>query len=101
LNPTFAGCLGLNGYVHETQCVTYTGPDVQHQGHEICFNNNGRFDDTDSLGIDDVTNKSAPVQLSRVTYPNAGYTHQRWVTEDQKYLLLDDEFDEQDWVFNT
>jgi choice-of-anchor B domain-containing protein len=37
-----------------------------------------------------------PRQLSRTTYNGATYTHQGWVTEDHKYLLLDDELDEQE-----
>ncbi|KAI6778455.1 uncharacterized protein J7T54_005361 [Emericellopsis cladophorae] len=31
----------------------------------------------------------------RTTYNGATYTHQGWLTEDHKYLLLDDELDEQ------
>lgn len=101
LAPTFAGCLGRNGYVHEAQCVTYTGPDTAHQGKEICFTSNGRFDNTDTIGIDDVTNKGAVVQLARVGYPQAGYAHQTYTTEDQQYMLMDDEFDEQDFGLNS
>ena len=28
VNPTFAGCFGDHGYTHDTQCVTYAGPDA-------------------------------------------------------------------------
>ena len=101
LAPTFAGCLGKNGYVHEAQCVNYIGPDTQYQGHEICFTSNGRFDNTDTFGIDDVTDKNNVQQLAKVSYPNPGYTHQTYTTEDQQYLLMDDEFDEQDFGFNS
>lgn len=101
LAPVSAGCVGLNGYVHEAQCVTYTGPDTAYQGREICFTSNGRFDNTDTIGIDDVTNKSAVQQLARVGYPSAGYAHQTYTTEDQQYMLMDDEFDEQDLGFNS
>jgi hypothetical protein len=81
--------------------LTYTGPDTAYQGHEICFTSNGRFDNTDTIGIDDVTNKSAVQQLARVGYPSAGYAHQTYTTEDQQYMLLDDEFDEQDFGFKS
>lgn len=87
--PVFAGCVDQDGYTHETQCVTYHGPDTSYQGHEVCFSAN-----EDTLTIVDVTNKSAPVQVSRTTYAGVGYTHQGWLTEDHAFFLLDDEFDE-------
>jgi choice-of-anchor B domain-containing protein len=91
--PAFAGCVNDDGYVHETECLVYRGPDAAHQGREICFNSN-----EDTLTIVDVTNKSAPVQLSRTGYfndPTKMYTHQGWLTGDQTRFLLDDELDEQ------
>jgi choice-of-anchor B domain-containing protein len=96
LNPTAAGCFGADGYTHDAQCVIYDGPDVQHQGREICLNSN-----EDTLTIADVTNKSAPVQLSRTDYAGRHYTHQGWLTEDHTYFLLDDELDERDDGVNT
>lgn len=89
LNPQFVGCFAADGYTHDTQCVTYHGPDVAHQGQEICFASN-----TDTLTIVDVTNKSAPVMISRTSYPGVGYTHQGWLTADQSHFLIDDELDE-------
>ncbi|HVF66929.1 MAG TPA: choice-of-anchor B family protein [Pyrinomonadaceae bacterium] len=91
--PAFAGCVNEDGYTHETQCLTYRGPDVQHQGREVCFSSN-----EDTLTIIDVTNKSAPVQLSRTGYfpdPTKMYTHQGWLTGDQRSFLINDELDEQ------
>ncbi|HEX8503277.1 MAG TPA: choice-of-anchor B family protein [Pyrinomonadaceae bacterium] len=88
--PSFAGCVNEDGYTHETQCVVYRGPDAQHRGREVCFNAN-----EDTLTIVDVTNKAAPLQLSRTTYDGKGYTHQGWLTGDQSRFLLDDELDEQ------
>jgi choice-of-anchor B domain-containing protein len=90
LAPVFAGCVDQDGYTHETQCAIYRGPDLVYQGHDICFSAN-----EDTLTIVDVTNKSAPQQLSRTTYAGVGYAHQGWLTEDHKYFLLDDELDEQ------
>jgi choice-of-anchor B domain-containing protein len=88
-SPTHAGCFSADGYTHDAQCVNYVGPDIEHRGKEICLAFN-----EDTLTIVDVTNKSAPVQLSRTTYPNARYTHQGWFTDDQAYALSDDELDE-------
>ncbi len=96
LAPTNAGCFSADGYTHDAQCVIYAGLDVTHQGKEICFNSN-----EDSVTVVDVTNKALPVQLARKTYPDSGYTHQGWVTEDHRYLLVDDEGDEQQNGHNT
>lgn len=90
-NPQAAGCFGADGYTHDAQCVNYAGPDTTYVGREICFAYNA-----DTLTIVDVTNKSAPVQLSRTTYADEGYTHQGWLTEDHAHLLMDDELDERD-----
>ncbi len=90
-NPVFAGCFSADGYTHDAQCVTYQGPDVAHQGKEICFNSN-----EDTLTIVDVAVKSAPAQLSRTGYAGRRYTHQGWLTEDHTHFLLDDELDERD-----
>jgi choice-of-anchor B domain-containing protein len=95
-SPTFAGCFSADGYTHDTQCVTYAGPDTAHVGKEICFNAN-----EDTITIVNVTTKSAPVQLSRTTYAGSAYTHQCWLTEDHRYLLADDESDETNFHHNT
>src|ERR671915_20562 len=80
-----------DGYTHDTQCVNYSGPDQRFAGREICFNSN-----EDTVTIADVTDKDAPVQLSRTGYDTAAYTHQGWLTPDQRYLIVDDELDEQE-----
>ncbi|HYD47121.1 MAG TPA: choice-of-anchor B family protein, partial [Terriglobales bacterium] len=96
LHPIFAGCFGGDGYVHESHCVTYAGPDSEHSGAEICFCSN-----IDTLTIVDVSNKSSPQMVSRNGYPGFGYTHQTWTTDDHRYLLLDDETDELYYMHNT
>ena len=90
-DPTAAGCFSADGYTHDAQCVNYDGPDLDHQGKEICFNSN-----EDTLTIVDVTNKASPALLSRTGYSGSRYTHQGWLTEDQAYFLLGDELDEMD-----
>ncbi len=92
--PEFAGCYtnfssGGDGYTHDAQCTIYRGPDPDYDGREICFNAN-----EERLNIADVTNKSEPETITNATYPNRGYVHQAWLTEDQEHLLVDDELDE-------
>ncbi len=94
--PTFAGCyadpstgIQRTGYTHETQCVAYKGPDTRYSGREICFNASET-----AVGIADVTDKRAPEPISVASYPNTAYTHQGWLTEDQKYFYVNDEGDE-------
>lgn len=89
--PAFAGCVPTGGYTHESQCWIYHGPDQAHAGRELCFNSNGP---TRRIAIVDVTDKAAPVTLSSVTYDGASYPHQGWLTDDHRYLLVDDELDE-------
>lgn len=96
LLPTFAGCFGADGYTHDAQCIIYDGPDTRYTGREICFASN-----EDSVTIVDVTNKAAPVMLSRPTYPGVQYTHQGWLTADRRYMLVDDELDETRLGHNT
>jgi choice-of-anchor B domain-containing protein len=96
LQPVFAGCFKDDGYTHDAQCVIYRGPDQNYVGREICFNSN-----EDTLTIVDVTDKDAPVLLSRASYFARGYLHQGWLTEDHAYFLLDDELDEQRFDFGT
>jgi len=87
-NPLFAGCHS-DAETHDTQCVVYQGPDSDYTGREICFSSTGN-----DFGIDDVTVKSAPVTISATTYPDLAFVHQGWATEDHRYFLLGDEFDE-------
>lgn len=87
-NPLFAGCHSSSP-THDTQCVTYVGPDPDHQGAEICASSN-----EDHVELADVSIKSAPRTLSTVVYPQLGFVHQGWLTDDQRFLLIGDELDE-------
>ena len=95
-SPVFAGCFAADGYTHDTQSVIYRGPDRRFSGREICFSSN-----EDTLTIVDVTDKRSPGMLSRTTYEGATYTHQGWLTEDQRHFLLNDELDEQETGVRT
>ncbi|PVH78320.1 hypothetical protein DL98DRAFT_635748 [Cadophora sp. DSE1049] len=92
-NPTTPGCATQDGYVHDAQCLVYRGPDKKYQGRDICYGYN-----EDSLTIYDVTSKVNTSVISRTSYEGASYTHQGWVldTQNQEFLLLDDELDEED-----
>ncbi len=95
-SPKFAGCFAdpqtgraSTGYSHDAQCVIYDGPDEAHRGHEICLGSNET-----ALSIADVTDKQHPVAIARASYPNVGYSHQGWISEDHRYFYMDDELDE-------
>lgn len=88
LSPKDSG--GFPGYSHDAQVVTYNGPDTAHNGKEILIGSNEI-----EVVIVDVTDKSNPIKLSSISYPNVGYTHQGWFTEDLSYFILGDELDEQ------
>ena len=95
-SPVFAGNFSADGYTHDAQIVIYNGPDSSYVGREIAFNSN-----EDTLTIVDVTNKSSMTQISRTGYPQDAYSHQCWLTEDQRYLYLCDELDEYSTVTPT
>jgi len=95
INPLFAGCHAVE-YAHDTQCVSYQGPDPDHQGSEICVNSN-----EDNVGIVDVSLKPSPVTVSTTTYPQTGFSHQGWLTEDHRFFLLGDEADESNFNVPT
>jgi len=86
--PTFAGCHSAAD-THDTQCVTYAGPDPDHAGREICVSSNENH-----IAIVDVTDKSATQTIATLSYPELGFTHQGWLTEDHRFFLLGDELDE-------
>lgn len=96
LDPILVGGWGVNGYTHDAQVVSYNGPDENYLGAELFIGAN-----EDQVVVVDITNKEAPVTLSTVPYPNIGYTHQGWFTEDQRYFILGDELDEINQGFRT
>ena len=87
-NPQFAGC-HMTVRTHDSQCVLYDGPDADYADRELCFSSN-----EDHFEIVDVTDKSAPVTISTLTYEQLGYVHQGWLTDDHTFFLLGDELDE-------
>ncbi|UTA48397.1 choice-of-anchor B family protein [Simiduia sp. 21SJ11W-1] len=94
--PVFAGCYEGDGYTHDAQCAIYWGEDTDYRGREICFGAN-----EDTLTLVDVTDKTAPQLIAKRNYPQVGYTHQGWLSEDHNYFILGDETDEQQYGVNT
>lgn len=98
-SPTFAGCYfeeeaggitkGLAGYIHDTQCVIYRGPDTEHQGQELCFSSSET-----SFTITNVNDKQQAFTIFNGSYSGNQYSHQGWLTEDHRYFFMNDELDE-------
>jgi choice-of-anchor B domain-containing protein len=95
-NPVSEGGWGMDNYSHDAQVVTYNGPDSDYTGKEILIGSN-----ENEVVIVDITDKSNPVNISKISYANVGYTHQGWFTDDQKHFILGDESDERNIGFNT
>jgi choice-of-anchor B domain-containing protein len=95
-DPSFAGCFSDDGYTHDAQCVVYDGPDADYQGREICAVAQGdQFSASNNhFSFVDVTDKDNPTLIAQVPYPNQGYAHQGWFTEDRAYFIANDELDE-------
>lgn len=94
--PVFAGCFAdettgrrKTGYSHDAQCVIYGGPDTEYTGREICIGANET-----AISIADVTDKDNPIAVGTGSYPDAGYVHQGWLSEDHSYFYQNDELDE-------
>lgn len=84
------------GYIHDTQCAIYNGPDSDYTGDELCFNSNETH-----FTIVNVSDKQSIYTVSRNDYDGRVYAHQGWLTEDQRFFLLDDELDESRMGHNT
>ncbi|MEM7087600.1 MAG: choice-of-anchor B family protein [Bacteroidota bacterium] len=96
VNPLAAGGYSGDGYTHDAMVVIYDGPDSDYTGQEILFGSN-----ENEVVIVDVTNKGNPQTIATIGYNNIHYTHQGWLTEDQRYFLLGDETDEINLGFNS
>ncbi|MEM9363202.1 MAG: choice-of-anchor B family protein [Bacteroidota bacterium] len=96
LSPTGIGGYADDGYTHDAQVITYNGPDPDYAGREIFIGAN-----EDQIVIVDITDKSNPTRIETLIYPNIGYTHQGWLTEDHRFYILGDELDETDFGFNS
>ncbi|MEM8598925.1 MAG: choice-of-anchor B family protein, partial [Bacteroidota bacterium] len=89
LAPTLRGCFDDDGYTHDAQCLVYDGPDPDYQGRSVCISSNASI-----LSISDITNPANPTGISTAVYPDPGYTHQGWLSEDGRFFIVNDELDE-------
>jgi len=96
INPINLGNFNDEGTTHDAQVVTYKGPDTRYMDKEILIGSNET-----KVVILDVTDKNNIVKISSINYTQLGYTHQGWFTEDQRYFILGDETDEQNFGMNT
>lgn len=96
LNPVIAGAYAEDGYTHDAQVVVYHGPDTDYCGQEIAFNSN-----EDAVTIANVTDKEDCQTISVSPYPNSAYTHQGWLSEDHRFLFVNDELDEMNGLVST
>lgn len=94
-NPTIVGAW-TDRYVHEAQVISYTeGP---YAGREIafCFTGGPALGYTSSGGLDivDVTDKNNMHTIGQCRYEGLRFCHQGWVSEDRRFLYVNDELDE-------
>lgn len=88
--PVQVGAASMTtNYMHDGNVVSYTSGPLA--GREIWYG----FSEGRGVDIYDFTDKNNPFLIKRVTYPSMGYCHQGWLSEDRKYLYVDDELDEQ------
>jgi choice-of-anchor B domain-containing protein len=95
-NPVIEGGFSEGGYSHDAQVITYNGPDTDYAGKEVLIGSN-----ENEVVLADVTDKTNPIIISKISYSNVGYAHQGWFTEDLTYFILGDETDELNFGNNT
>jgi choice-of-anchor B domain-containing protein len=92
------------GYAHEIQSFAVADDRKNTQ----CFNGVGLGSckvlsdfNENTLDLWDISFPDNPQRLSSVPYANAAYVHSGWSTEDNRFLLVHDELDEQNFGLNT
>lgn len=100
LAPSLAGTFPFEGYIHENTVFDYQGPDIEHLGKRISLN--FHINSNDRITIVDVTDKTDMELISTTPpYTSPSLCHQGWLTEDHRYLLMNDEGDENSFNYNT
>jgi choice-of-anchor B domain-containing protein len=99
-NPKIVGRY-TDTYVHDIYAETFTGDRAKQcaAGHDPCelvFASTGG-----DLRTIDFTDKSNPVVLDRLVYPDIGYAHSTWISKNKNWLFNFDEFDEIQFGFHT
>jgi choice-of-anchor B domain-containing protein len=100
LAPVLAGTFTSEGYIHENAVFDYHGPDTEHVGKRISFN--FHINANDRVTITDVTDRTDITLIGTTPiYQVRSLCHQGWLTEDHRFLLMNDEGDEQSGNYNT
>lgn len=100
-NPPFAGLYSTR-YVHDAQVVVSTRPGALNGAQlAFCAADDGSGGGTANLHILNVTNKASITTVATAAYTSNAFSHQIWLTPDQRYAYLNDELDEQTFGFNT
>ncbi|MEM7261328.1 MAG: choice-of-anchor B family protein, partial [Planctomycetota bacterium] len=81
-------------YIHDAQVVTYTSGKFQGRQIAFCAANRTPGGGSPRLDVLDVTDKSDIRRIDSVQYDGSVFAHQVWLTEDRRYLYLNDELDE-------
>ena len=93
--PAFIAGASGTGYMHDASSVIITDNRKDTQ----CVNSTTHCEillDYNELEVEiwDITNTSNPVRLSTTPYPDLGYVHSGWWSEDKQFLFVQDETDE-------
>jgi choice-of-anchor B domain-containing protein len=75
-------------YIHDAVVVTYSSGD--YAGREILYG----FGESSGVYVIDVTDKANMVTIGFTDYPNIRYSHSGSLSQDLKYLFVNDELDE-------
>ena len=101
-SPGFVAMPANAGYMHDAASMIITDSRKDTQCVNASTYCEVLFDFNEStIDIWDVTDSADPALLSRSTYPNRGYTHSGWHTEDKQFLFVHDETDEQNFQLGT
>jgi choice-of-anchor B domain-containing protein len=97
-NPVIDG-VWTDRYVHDVYVTNYA--DCPYSGRsgpcEIAF----AFCGGSGMWVVDATDKANMVTIGTMTYPQIGYCHQGWASEDKTKIFFDDELDELSHGFGT
>ncbi len=95
-NPNLVGSWSEQD-VHDAQVVVYSGPDTDYIGKEIAF----AFTGYSGFHIVDVEDKTDMQTVSALADSQWVYVHQGWLTEDQRFIFMNDEMDETSGIATT
>lgn len=88
-SPVLAGAWD-EFYIHDAQVVNYAGPDTDYAGKEMAF----VFSGFSGFHVVDVQDKTDCQTVSSLSGPEWIYPHQGWLSEDHRFVLMNDEMDE-------